>query len=226
MELGVVIRRQTRRLANGAGDIDGLPANATNEVMVVVANPVFVTGRRTGRLNAPNDALLHQQSERVINRLARNRADVGANAFGNHVGGGMWPGRHHPQDRQALGGDLDTMFSKDFRGVRVHASVIHQILDPVQYLPEPNKKPRSKLPAVLSDTLGEGPRAMARTSLPFDRAVHPSLSTTLAGTMRPAWFNWSAWNLHPQTNDLSRGDIIGQIHRVRMDLQPRVIDWP
>ena len=40
----IVLRGEARRLSDGAVDVHHSAANATNQMMVVVINPVFVTG--------------------------------------------------------------------------------------------------------------------------------------------------------------------------------------
>jgi len=49
----IVAGGETRRVADRAVDVEHCAAVSTDQVMVIVANAVFVTRNRSGRLNAP-----------------------------------------------------------------------------------------------------------------------------------------------------------------------------
>jgi hypothetical protein len=82
-------------------------------MMVVVADPIFVKGRRSGGLDAPDKALLRQGSEGVVNRLWRDGAEIGANVLGNHVRIGVRSARHRAQHGQALGRNGHAVFARE-----------------------------------------------------------------------------------------------------------------
>src|SRR3954469_1256211 len=55
---GVLGGGEARGRADGTVDVDHATAAAADEVVVVVADAVLVAGRRPGRLDAPQDALV------------------------------------------------------------------------------------------------------------------------------------------------------------------------
>ena len=124
-------RGQARSVADGAVGIDRFSAGATNQVMVVVADTILVTSRRTGWLNTPDDALLGQDSQRVVHRLPRYGTDFGASLLGNVVRRAMWPIRHRPQHCQSLSRDLDAVFVKDLGEIVIHALMLKICFDSV-----------------------------------------------------------------------------------------------
>jgi len=62
----VVGRRETRCGANRAVDVDHSTADAADQMVVVVADAILESSRRTGRLNAPDELLGDQDTERVV----------------------------------------------------------------------------------------------------------------------------------------------------------------
>src|SRR5262249_39581337 len=96
----------------------------TDQVMVVVTDTILVEGRRSGGLDAPDEPLLDQHREGVVNRLSRDGADVGANARSDVVGRAVGPTRHDPQYCEALGRDMDTTFAQEFGQIAGHAETI------------------------------------------------------------------------------------------------------
>jgi hypothetical protein len=81
-------------------------------VVVVVADPVLVERRRPRRLDAADDSLLGQNPQRVVHRLPRDGADLGANVLGYFVRRRVGPSGHRSQNGQSLGRDLDTVPAK------------------------------------------------------------------------------------------------------------------
>jgi len=67
---------QTGRRANGAINIHGQSATAANDVVMIVANPVFVASGRTRRLDAPDQSLVGQDAQGVVDGLARHCTDL------------------------------------------------------------------------------------------------------------------------------------------------------
>lgn len=97
---------------NGAVDVDRFPAGAADHVVVMIPDPIFVAGRRTGRLDAPDEALLNQEAERVVNRLARDGSDIGTHILGDGVCRAVGATRNRSQHGQALGCNLDAAFAE------------------------------------------------------------------------------------------------------------------
>jgi hypothetical protein len=55
-------------------------------MMVVVADAIFEPGRRSIRLNTPDEAFGDQDAEGVVHRLKRDDADLGPDSIGDAVG--------------------------------------------------------------------------------------------------------------------------------------------
>jgi len=80
-------------------------------MMVIVTDPRFEARRRPRRLDAPDDAFANQDAQRVVDRLERNRADLGPYRVGHAVRGDVRMTRHCPQHSQSLRRDLKTVLS-------------------------------------------------------------------------------------------------------------------
>ena len=89
-------------------------------MVVVVADAILEASRRSGRLNAPDEALGDQDAERVVDRLQRDGADLGPDDLGHGVGRDVRLSRDRPQDGQSLGGDLNAALAKAARRVSDH----------------------------------------------------------------------------------------------------------
>ena len=98
-------------------------------MVVVVADPILEASRRSGGLNAPDEALGDQDAEGVVHRLERDGADLGPDGLGHAVGRDVGLTRDRPQDRQSLGGDLNAALTKEIGRVGGHAHRVDQILD-------------------------------------------------------------------------------------------------
>ena len=98
--------------ADGATDVFGLAAGTADEVVMIVADAVFITRRGIGGLDASDDAVVGEDAQDIIDRLTRDRADVLADAFGQGVGSGVRMTRDGPEDGQALGRDGQVVLAK------------------------------------------------------------------------------------------------------------------
>ena len=116
-EAMVVVRVQARGRADGAIDVLGLAAAATDEVVVVVADAVLVAGGRVGWLDAADDALVGEDVQDVVDRLAGDCPDFPADGFGEVVGRRVGVVGDRPQHRQTLRRDGKVMLTKG--GLRV-----------------------------------------------------------------------------------------------------------
>jgi hypothetical protein len=94
----VVSRRETRRGANGAVDVDHSAADAADQMVVVVADAILETSRGTGRLNAPDEPLGDQDTQRVVDRLKRDGADLSPDDLRDRVGRDVRLTRHGTED--------------------------------------------------------------------------------------------------------------------------------
>ena len=86
-------------------------------MMMVVANSILESRRRSGRLNAPDQTPGGEDAEGVVHRLQRDGADFCPHGLGHALGRNVRLTRHHPQDRQSLSRDLDPTFTKEIGGV-------------------------------------------------------------------------------------------------------------
>ena len=127
---------QARRVADRAVDVDRPSADAADEVVMVVSNPVLEARRRPGGLDASEEALVGQDSEGVVHRLARDGADLGPHDLSDLVRRAVRSSGHRPQDGQTLGRDLEAVPAEKvgWIGVRLHGheSNISPILDSVK----------------------------------------------------------------------------------------------
>jgi hypothetical protein len=114
--------RQTRGGADGTIDVNQAAADPTNQVVMIIADAIFKSGRQPRGLNAADEALGHQHAERIIDRLQRDSADFGPDELGNAVGSDMWLACHHAHDRQSLSRHLDAVFAKQGSGITDHVS--------------------------------------------------------------------------------------------------------
>ena len=99
----VVGRREAGRGADRAVDVDHAAADATDQMMVVVADAILEARRRPGGLNAPDEALGDQDAEGVVHRLERDGTDLGPDDLGHAVGRDVGLTRDRPQHRQTAG---------------------------------------------------------------------------------------------------------------------------
>ena len=95
-------------------------------MMVIVANTVLIQRRGTGRLNATQQPLLHQQMERIVYGLTRDRTELPANLLSHRIGRAMRKRRDHAEDRQSLRSYLHPMSSQQIDYIAVHPHVLGQ----------------------------------------------------------------------------------------------------
>ena len=82
-------------------------------MVVVVTDAVLITGRRPGRLDAPEQTLVDQDAEGVVHPLTRDRTNLSSDGLGNVVCAAVRSIGHRPQNGQPLGGDLDTVLAEE-----------------------------------------------------------------------------------------------------------------
>ena len=127
-EARVVAGVEAGGFADGAVDIDCFAAGATDEVMVVVADAVFIEGGGAGGLNAADEAGLGEGAEGVVDGLAGDCADGTTDILGDGVGGGVGVGGDGPQHGQALGGHGEAVFPEKLCGA-VHEGRYQRKMD-------------------------------------------------------------------------------------------------
>ena len=93
-------------------------------MVMIVADPILEAGWRSGGLNAPDQPLGDKETQGVVHRLQGDRTDLGPDDFGHGVGRDVGLTRDRPQDRQALGGDLNTPLTKEGRRIPNHLTTI------------------------------------------------------------------------------------------------------
>jgi hypothetical protein len=116
----VVDRRETGGGADDAVDIHQTAANATDQMVVVVADAILEARRRTRGLNAPDQTFGDQEAEGVVHRLERDGPDLGSHDLGRAIGGDVRLTRHRSQDSQSLGGDLNAALAQEVSRVDGH----------------------------------------------------------------------------------------------------------
>ena len=105
-------------MTEGAVDVDESVALPADEMMVVVAHPVFVASGRTGRLDAADDSVLGQNPERVVHRLTRHRADVGRDHLEHHISRCVRMAANCRHDRQSLRSDAEPVLTQNLSWIR------------------------------------------------------------------------------------------------------------
>lgn len=106
LETVIIVCDQTRGFADGAVDVEHEAALAAHQVVMVVADSIFVPSNRPRGLDATDQALLDEDIEGVIDRLPRDRADLGAHGFGNVFGRGVRMCGNGLSDCKPLRGDM------------------------------------------------------------------------------------------------------------------------
>jgi len=99
-------------LVAGAVAVGPTPAPPAHDVVVVVPDTCLVASRRPGRLDAPDETLLAEQVEGVVDGLTRDGAQLCVHDAGDVVGAAVGPLGDGPQHGDALGGDLDATGSQ------------------------------------------------------------------------------------------------------------------
>jgi hypothetical protein len=98
-------------------------------MVVVVADPILVASRRSGRLNAPDQSFGDQDTKGVVHGLHRDGTNFGPDDLGHAVSRNVGLARDCPQDGQSLRRDLNAVLAKELSRVGVHAKRIDQLLD-------------------------------------------------------------------------------------------------
>jgi hypothetical protein len=93
-----VARLETRRRADHAVHVNHVAADATDEVMVIVAHTIFIASGRSHGLNSAEKVVVHQHVECVVHGLARDRAEVEAHDRSYIVCTHMGSTRHRSKD--------------------------------------------------------------------------------------------------------------------------------
>jgi hypothetical protein len=123
-----VLRDETRRSADGAVDVGGPAADATDRMVVVVADAGLETRRRAGGLDPPDEAFRDKQTERVVDRLLRDRSDLGPDDLGHAIDGCVRVARDRPKNGQSLRRYLNAAHAKELGRFAVHVvSIIQQV---------------------------------------------------------------------------------------------------
>jgi hypothetical protein len=116
----VIGGREAGSGARRAVDVDQPAADATDQMVMVVANSTLEPSSRPGGLNAPDEAFGDQHAEGVVHRLKRDGTDLSPDELGHDVGRDVGLPRDRPQDSQPLGGDLNTALAKELCRVGNH----------------------------------------------------------------------------------------------------------
>lgn len=106
LEAVIFLNVETWGRSDGAVDIEDQAAASAHQMMVVVANAVFVSSRRAGGLNPTDQTLVGEDGDRVVDRLPGDRADLVSHDLGQLLGGGMGASGDGLHDRKTLCRDL------------------------------------------------------------------------------------------------------------------------
>jgi hypothetical protein len=98
-------------------------------MVMVVTDTIFEARRRARRLDAPDEPFGGQQIERVVDRLQRDRANLGPHGVSHTPRRGVRLIRDGPQHGQALGRDLNAVLAKEIGGVGRHARSVDRMLE-------------------------------------------------------------------------------------------------
>ena len=79
--------------------------------MVVITYSILIPRRRSRRLNPPNQAMLRQSPQSIINCLTGNRPNLRPHVFRQIIRRAMRMPRHRTQHRYPLRGHGKTAFS-------------------------------------------------------------------------------------------------------------------
>lgn len=120
----VVGGRQTGRGTDRARDVHDAAADSTDQMVVVVADPVLEARRGPGGLNAPEKPFAHKDPEGVVDRLQRDGPYLGPDDVGDFVGREVRPTGECTQHGEPLRGDLDAALTKQIRLVGGHSGII------------------------------------------------------------------------------------------------------
>ena len=91
-------------------------------MVMVVADAILEPRRGSGGLNAADEAFGHQDAERVVHRLQRDRADLGPHGLSDSVGSDVRLSRYGPQNSQSLRRHLDAAVPKKTSRVSDHTT--------------------------------------------------------------------------------------------------------
>jgi hypothetical protein len=89
-------------------------------VVVIVADPILEASRRSSGLNAPDQSLGDKETQGVVNRLQGDGTDLDPDDLGHGVGRDVGLTGDRTQDRQPLGGDVNTPFTQEGRRIGNH----------------------------------------------------------------------------------------------------------
>ncbi len=110
---GVVGSDQARGVASSTVNVDHPAAGSADEVVVVITDPVLVAGRRPGRLDALEEALVGEDRQGVVHRLTGDGTDIGPYGLVDFVRRAVRSVGHCPQNGQTLGRDLQTVLAEN-----------------------------------------------------------------------------------------------------------------
>jgi hypothetical protein len=101
-------------------------------VMVVVAHAALVERRRPRGFDPTDEAVVGQDTEGVVDRLARDRPDLGTRVFRHPFRRAVGMARDGTQHGQSLGRHVQAVLAEQGGEVRRHGSNVRHNLDGVQ----------------------------------------------------------------------------------------------
>ncbi len=125
----IVERPEARRGADRAVNVDHTAADSTNQVVMVVADPVLEPSRRPGGLNAADESSGDKDAQSVVHRLQRDGADLSSGDVGHDVSGNVRLTGDRPQHGQPLGRDLNAALAQEVCWVGGHVGRLDQFFE-------------------------------------------------------------------------------------------------
>lgn len=184
----VVCGGQAGGVSCGAVDIDCFSAAAADQVMVVVTDPVLIERGGPGGLDAPDETLLDQHPEGIIDGLSRNGSDVRANLARDGVCGGVRKLGHRPDHGQTLGRNGNAVTAEGV-GCFEHPFVVNLNLDPVKKLRALARESHANGFAEKRSAENGGPPATQPLPGSVHGGVHPRCKFCMSG------FRWLSSDL-------------------------------
>ena len=96
-------------------------------MVMIVADAILESRGGPRRLYTAEEPVIDEQRERVVDRLQRDRADLGSDAFGHAIRGDVRLTGYHAHDGEPLCGDVDATLAKERRVIALHRVSLNQI---------------------------------------------------------------------------------------------------
>jgi len=120
---------QARLLSHGTINVGCLATIATNDMVVVVANSIFIKCRCARGLDAANQAFFSQHPQGVINSLFGYGTNLCPHFFSNLFCRAVRARRYGPHHGESLGGYLNATFPQQLSQIIRHGGMLRHVVD-------------------------------------------------------------------------------------------------